>query len=134
MKRITIIFICIILLASAGLIATRTLIKANLNPAHPKIVADNTILPQLKNSTVFIPIQLSMQELQNAINHSVPETFSGSQNDPISGSIKDDELKWTARRSLINLSGNGQRLALAVSATGRAPFHCQTVCSALLCP
>ncbi|MCP4110905.1 MAG: DUF4403 family protein [Desulfobacteraceae bacterium] len=120
MKRITIIFICVILLASTGLIATRTLIKANLNPAHPKIAADNTILPQPENSTVFVPVQLSMQELQNAVNRSVPETFSGAKNDPISGAVKNDELKWSARRGVMNLSGNGQRLELAVSATGRA--------------
>jgi len=90
-------------------------------PARPPVQAP-ALPPPL--SRVFLPVSLPISALRDRLNQSVPLVFEGTEDDPVRHkAIKDDSLRWIARRGPIDVGGVDGRLWLGVHAAGDATVH-----------
>ena len=91
-----------------------------LGQSRPALTAPPPLELPSTRSRIFVPLSVSMSELQSAANAAVPESVNGRKNNPVGNPVKRDVLTWTAKRGRISVKNSNGRLAFRTDVRGRA--------------
>jgi hypothetical protein len=74
--------------------------------------------PVTRSSVVLAPVAISLSAIRDAADGSVPRTFEGTADNPISQILQNANIGWTASRGPITATGAQDVLSLATALTG----------------
>ena len=77
------------------------------------------MVPQVRDSVLHLPVEVSIEALQTRLEQAAPRQLSGREDNPL-GALSDDRLDWQAERGPIALAGRPDGLYLQVAAVGQA--------------
>jgi len=100
-------------------IAALSACTQKISPKLPSPSDSAVSLPDY-DSSINIPLSMSLSEINDLVNQSVDRNFSGTQPLSIGGNVHKEKLTWRLSRSSIIVSGAGKSLTVSGKFSGSA--------------
>jgi hypothetical protein len=86
--------------------------------AAPTLIELPPLPPTPRNSTILVPVAISLSAIRDAADRAAPRSFAGKTDNPVSQILQNADIGWTASRGPIAARGAQDVLSLATSLTG----------------
>lgn len=121
MRRFLIGLVTVVILGAGGLYGWSTWRRAHLPDRRPQTEAIRPLEPVTRGSTIVLPVAVTLNAIQDAVNKVVPRNFAGSQANPLPTLLKDSKIDFSVDRGDVAVSAKDGALVLAAPLTGS--FH-----------
>lgn len=109
-------------LVSVVISACQTLTGTTIRPQPPES-STGYISKQERSKTILnLPVTLSVETLQTALNAEIPNTFAGTENDPTTV-LSNDRLSYRVNRSEIRLGIENGKIIFSIPISGTASIQ-----------
>jgi hypothetical protein len=84
----------------------------------PVLVELPPLPPAPRNSSIIVPVAISLSAIRDAADRGAPRSFAGKADNPVSQILQNADIGWTASRGPITATGAQDVLSLATPLTG----------------